>query len=107
MTLARPRPGTLVGMTAVEVIYLIAAILWIGAVLAALAIGTYVALRLRARRRRVTRLLGAVRDPAAWLGSYWRSSGPRVPTSMNEMTKIIVSSVKIASAESRSPHWKG
>ena len=26
---------------------------------------------------------------------------------MKEMTKIIVSSVKIASAERRSPHWNG
>jgi hypothetical protein len=34
-------------------------------------------------------------------------SARRIPDSMNEITKIRVSNVKIASADRRSPHWNG
>lgn len=84
-------------MTAVEVICLVAATSWIAVVLVALVIGIRVALKLRARRRRIDRLLYVLR----------LSSSPLVPGSMKEITKIIVSSVKIANAERRSPHWNG
>jgi hypothetical protein len=98
-------------MTAVEVIVLVAAILWIGVVVAALVIGIRVTLKLRARRRRLDRLLHLLRLPAYFGLSPSRRSPPpssrRGPGSMNEMTKIIVSSVKMARAERRSPHWNG
>lgn len=84
-------------MTAVEVICLVAATSWIAVVLVALVIGIRVALKLRARRRRIDRLLYVLRLP----------SSPLVPGSMKEIRKIIVSSVKIANAERRSPHWNG
>ena len=83
-------------MTAVEVIVLVAAILWIGVVVAALVVGIRVTLKLRARRRRIERLLYVLRLPSSL-----------VPGSMNEITKIIVSSVKMARAERRSPHRNG
>ena len=59
-------------------------------------VGIRVTLKLRARRRRIERLLYILRLPS-----------PLVPGSMNEITKIIVSSVKMARAERRSPHWNG
>lgn len=97
-------------MSAVEVIVSIAAILWIGVVSAALVVGIRVALKLRARRRRIDRLLYLLRLPAAYRSPpSRRPRGPsrRGPGSMNEMTKIIASSVKMARAERRSPHWNG
>jgi hypothetical protein len=51
-------------MAAVEVIYLAAAILWIGVVVAALCIGVRFAMKFRARRRRMNRILDVVRVPA-------------------------------------------
>ena len=74
---------------------LVAAILWIAVVVTALVVGIRV-LKLRARRRRIERLLYVLRLPSSL-----------VPGSMNEMTKIIVSSVKMARADRRSPHWNG
>jgi hypothetical protein len=50
-------------MAAIEVIYLVAATLWIGAVLAALCIGIRLVVKFRARRRRVNRLIDIVRIP--------------------------------------------
>lgn len=97
-------------MSAVEVIVLIAAILWIGVVVAALVVGIRVTLKLRARRRRIDRVLYLLRLPTSYgLPPSRRSRGPSRggPGSMNEMTKIIVSSVKMARAERRSPHWNG
>lgn len=96
MTWAGTRWGRVVGMTAVEVIVLVAAILWIVVVVAALVVGIRVTLKLRARRRRIERLIYVLRLPSSL-----------VPGSMNEITKIIVSSVKMARAERRSPHWNG
>lgn len=72
-------------MPTVEVIYLIAAVLWIGVVLGALAVGIYVACRLRARRRRLTRILDVVRSPAREARALtvsladWSGTGPRPP----------------------------
>ena len=51
-------------MDVAEAIYLIAALLWIGAALGGLAVMVIVALKVRARRRRVNRLLDVVRVPA-------------------------------------------
>jgi hypothetical protein len=51
-------------MAAVEVIYLAAATLWIGVVVAALCIGVRFAMKFRARRRRMNRILDVVRVPA-------------------------------------------
>lgn len=48
-------------MTVVEVIYLVAATLWIFVVVAALCIGGHYMLKLRARRRRMTGLIDSVR----------------------------------------------
>lgn len=48
-------------MAAVEVIYLVAAALWIFVVVAALCIGGRYLLKLRARRRRMNRLIDGVR----------------------------------------------
>lgn len=48
-------------MTVVEVIYLVAATLWIFVVTAALCIGGHYLLKLRARRRRMTGLIDGVR----------------------------------------------
>lgn len=48
-------------MAAVEVIYLVAATLWILVVVAALCVGGHYLLKLRARRRRVTGLIASVR----------------------------------------------
>lgn len=59
---------TLVVMAAYEVICTLAATLWIGFVVAVLAIGCRVMAKLRSKRRRVTRLLDVVRSPL-WLGS--------------------------------------
>ena len=72
-------------MAAVEVIYLLAASLWIGIVVAALCIGVRVVMKLRARRRRMNRFLDVVWTPVrlctgqAVLGSRevhgWRRVG--------------------------------
>jgi len=97
-------------MTAVDVIVLVAAILWILVVVAAVVVGIRVTLKLRARRRRLDRVLDLLRLSACYgLPPSRRSrvSSRRGPGSMNEMTKIIVSSVKMARAERRSPHWNG
>lgn len=97
-------------MTAVDVIVLVAALLWIGVVTAALVVGIRVTLKLRARRRRLDRLVYLLRLPAYFgLPPSRRSRTPsrRGPGSMNEITKIIASSVKMARAERRSPHWNG
>lgn len=97
-------------MTAVDVIVLVAAILWILVVVAALVVGIRVTLKLRARRRRLNRVLYLLRLPASYgLPPSRRSrvSSRGGPGSMNEMTKIIASSVKMARAERRSPHWNG
>ena len=48
-------------MAVTEMIYLVAATLWILVVVAAVAVGGRYALKLRARRRRVTRLIENVR----------------------------------------------
>ena len=50
-------------MTAVEMIYLTAAILWIGVVVAALGLGLRFMLKWRAKRRRITRILNLVNLP--------------------------------------------
>lgn len=50
-------------MVVVEVIYLVAAALWILVVLAALAIGCYVMVKTRKSRRRMNRLFDVVRLP--------------------------------------------
>jgi hypothetical protein len=50
-------------MAAVEVIYLLAASLWIGVVVAALCIGIRLMMKFRAKRRRMNRILDAVRFP--------------------------------------------
>ncbi|TPG35928.1 hypothetical protein [Mycolicibacterium hodleri] len=50
-------------MAAVEVIYLLAAILWIGVVLSALCLGLRFMLKWRAKRRRINRMLGLVNLP--------------------------------------------
>ena len=72
-------------MAPVDVIYLLAASLWIGIVVATLSIGVRVVLKLRARRRRMNMLLDLVRTPVrlctgqAVLGSRqahgWRRVG--------------------------------
>lgn len=133
MTAVRPRCGTLVDMTTVEAIYLVAALLWIAAVVVVMVVGVRFAVRYRARRRQVNRLLAVAwiplrlfvrpardrtwRDWAdeAWANAYygsassWRSGSSARGTHgpMKEMKKIIASNVKMASAERRSPHWKG
>ncbi|WP_200900592.1 hypothetical protein [Mycolicibacter heraklionensis] len=48
-------------MSVVEVIYLVAALLWIVVVVAAACIGGHYVVKLRARRRRVTGLIDTVR----------------------------------------------
>ncbi|ORW63812.1 hypothetical protein [Mycolicibacter senuensis] len=48
-------------MTVVELIYLVAALLWIFVVVAALCVGGHYLLKLRARRRRVNGLIDGVR----------------------------------------------
>lgn len=48
-------------MSVVEVIYLVAALLWIFVVVAALCIGGHYMLKLRARRRRMNGLIDGVR----------------------------------------------
>lgn len=50
-------------MAVVEVIYVVAATLWIVAVVAALCIGCLVITKYRKRRRRMTRLFDVVRMP--------------------------------------------
>ncbi len=57
-------------MGAVEVIYLVAASLWIVVVVTVACIGVRVALKLRARRRRVQRLLDLVLGRGT--GRSWR-----------------------------------
>ncbi|MBJ7337793.1 hypothetical protein [Mycolicibacterium sp.] len=54
-------------MAAVEVIYLLAAISWLGAVVAALWVGVRLAVRWRAKRRRISRILRLVRLPVSGL----------------------------------------
>lgn len=94
-------------MSGVEVIVVTAAVLWIGVVVVALIVGIRVTLKLRARRRRIDRLIFLLRLPASYRSippRRPRGSSRRGPGSMNEMTKIIASSVKMARAERRSPH---
>lgn len=92
-------------MTAVEVIVLVAAILWIGVVVAALVVGIRVTLKLRARRRRIERLLCLLRLPV-YVGSppsrRFRASSRRGPESMNGWAKIVASGVKLARAGRKS-----
>ncbi|MGV0697944.1 hypothetical protein [Mycolicibacter sinensis] len=57
-------------MTVVELVYLVAALLWIFVVVAALCIDGHYLLKLRARQRRMTGLIGGV-----WL-SVERAVGP-------------------------------
>ena len=73
-------------MDVAEGIYLVAALLWIGAVLGGLAVLVIVAVKVRARRRRINRLLDVVRVPARlYAGSVrtqmrwepWPSAQPR------------------------------
>jgi hypothetical protein len=54
-------------VAAFEVIYLVAAVLWIVVVTAAAVIGIRVILKVRARRRRVNQLLSVVRLPVAFV----------------------------------------
>ncbi|MBB2773543.1 hypothetical protein [Mycolicibacterium monacense] len=55
-------------MAVVEMIYLVAATLWIVVVVAALGIGVRVMLKVRARRRRMNQLLAVVRFPLLLAG---------------------------------------
>lgn len=57
MTLARQRRTKLFVMGAVDVVYLVAASLWIGVVLGASWIALRFAMTVRSRRRRINRLL--------------------------------------------------
>lgn len=57
VTCARRRPGTLVVVTVIEVIYVVAATLWILVVAAALSVGIRCAVKLHRRRRRLNRLI--------------------------------------------------
>jgi hypothetical protein len=63
VTRTQPRHSTLIVMAAVEVIYLVAATLWIGVVVAALSIGVRLVLKFRARRRRMNRFIDIVWIP--------------------------------------------
>ena len=65
-------------MDAVETIYLLAASLWIVVVLGALCVGIRLALKVRARRRRVNRLLDAT-FLALGLARSGRRPGTAVP----------------------------
>ena len=60
-------------MTVIEVIYLVAATLWILVVVGAVAVGGRYLLKLRARRRRVTRLLDSVRLSAERVTGPYRA----------------------------------
>ncbi|WP_157531025.1 hypothetical protein [Mycobacterium sp. IS-1496] len=55
-------------MTAVEMIYLVAATLWIVVVVAALGIGVRLMIKMRARRRRMNQILAVVRLPLLLAG---------------------------------------
>jgi hypothetical protein len=70
-------------------------------VVAALVVGIRVTLKLRARRRRIERVLYLLRLPV-YVGSppsrRFRASSRRGPASMNELTKIVASGVKLARA---------
>jgi hypothetical protein len=52
----------------VEMVYLVAATLWIVVVIAALGIGVRVMIKVRARRRRMNQLLAVVRLPLLLAG---------------------------------------
>ena len=86
MTGLEPGAGKLLDMDLAEAIYLVAALLWIGAALGAVAVLVIVAVKLRSRRRRINRLLDVVRVPARlYAGSVrtqmrwepWLSAQPR------------------------------
>ncbi|WP_157575903.1 hypothetical protein [Mycobacterium sp. GA-2829] len=66
MTSARRGPGTLGRV--VETIYLVAATLWIVVVVTGACVGVRVALKIRARRRRMNQLLALVRLPLVLAG---------------------------------------
>lgn len=63
MTWLRREPGTLVKVSVVEMIYLVAATLWIVVVVTVACVGVRVMLKIRARRRRMNQLLAVVRLP--------------------------------------------
>lgn len=65
MTFTRLEHCTLIVMAVVEVIYAVAATLWIVVVMAALCVSFVVIAKYRKRRRRVNRLLHAMRMPVA------------------------------------------
>ncbi|WP_409428636.1 hypothetical protein [Mycobacterium sp. SMC-11] len=102
-------------MSVVEVIYLVAAMLWIVIVVAAACIGGHYMVKLRARRRRVTGLIDTVRLPIERIIGPYRAlaaggaavlqrvvSGIGVVGSVAQL--MITSSPSARSAASRSRH---
>ncbi len=75
-------------MAAVEVIYLLAATLWIGVVLAALCIGVRFVLKFRARRRRINRVLDVVRIPVRLC--TWQGPGSGIRWNINQVLVSIL-----------------
>ncbi|MCV7418703.1 hypothetical protein [Mycolicibacterium litorale] len=55
-------------MAMVEMVYLVAATMWIVVVVAAVAVGVRVMLKMRARRRRMNQILAIVRLPLLLAG---------------------------------------
>jgi hypothetical protein len=76
-------------MAAIEVIYLVAATLWIGVVLAALCIGIRLVVKFRARRRRVNRLIDIVRIPVLLCTGQPQRRRPRRGARGQPVTRII------------------
>jgi hypothetical protein len=72
-------------MAAVEVIYLLAAVLWIGAALTALCLGCLVVVKFRARRRRINRLLDALRMPLGLITWWGRGQRSGIRWHVNQM----------------------
>ena len=76
-------------MAAVEVIYLLAAILWIGVVMAALCLGLRLMVKWRAKRRRINRILRLVNLPVWRGGLPVGGSKPGMRWNANQLPSIL------------------
>jgi hypothetical protein len=88
-------------MAAVEVIYLVAATLWIGVVVAALCIGIRLVLKFRARRRRMNRFLDIVWIPVLLCTGQGQRRRPEIRRTRAVPGQLVARAISSFFSESR------